>query len=695
MSGETAPHEAGFSKDADKLIRRLSLVAFLLTHNGKPVRAEDIRVQVEGYSLMTDEAFKRRFYEDRAELAALGIETQSARAAGGELYSLPAANYYLPAIALSREELVSLGACLLVLEDRFAYSKPLRLALLSLAQGRPEVLGPEAAPPLAVLPQKESLKAAARLPKLQAAIADRKTVVFEYYAIHRDEQRERTVDPYGLLMIGDEWYLLGHCHLRCAVRTFRLSRIRSRVRYATKAPHDFAPPSGFALAEYRDRPPWQLDGRLNTARVRVSEDMAWWVEAHFGHCGTFEPQPDGGVVYETGFGSSRALLSWALGLGEAAEIIAPAGLRDAAAAQLATLSDRLARPPASVPAHAFAPRGPSVAQTGPTAADWHVDVDRFTRLTALASYLLGRCSGGDTISLPVHDVCAALALRPTELKADLRLLNLVNFGGDGALLFAEIKGDHLEVLCDLAGPALATPARLSPLQADTLLLAVELVGGQLPYGSAAALHAAADKVRRARHAAPPLVQAEETLNPQDEILSAVNAAIRERRLMAIDYWSEGSNRTSQRVVEPYLLVRSKGEWYYVCYCRASEATRVFRVATTKRAEVLHETFVPRTSVELDLYRKEGIPATAQYAPTTAALWYSVTVRRYVDERQAVDGLPDGACLARQAYLDLPWLVHHILRFGGEAVPLEPPEAVRAVTATVERLAARYGRVADP
>ena len=115
--------EEGFSKDADKLVRRLSLVALLLSRRGQPVSVAQIRRRVEGYPTMTEDAFKRRFYEDRTELAGLGIHIASeadTQAGAGETYSLPASAYYLPPVELSGEELTALAACLAVLEDRFA-----------------------------------------------------------------------------------------------------------------------------------------------------------------------------------------------------------------------------------------------------------------------------------------------------------------------------------------------------------------------------------------------------------------------------------------------------------------------------------------------------------------------------------------------------------------------------------------------
>ena len=55
------------SHDTDKLIRQLSLVAFLMAER-RALTARDVKGNVEGYSEMSDEAFARRFYSDRAEL---------------------------------------------------------------------------------------------------------------------------------------------------------------------------------------------------------------------------------------------------------------------------------------------------------------------------------------------------------------------------------------------------------------------------------------------------------------------------------------------------------------------------------------------------------------------------------------------------------------------------------------------------
>ena len=126
------------SHDTDKLIRQLSLVAFLMAER-RPLTARDVKSNVEGYSEMSDEAFARRFYSDRAELLALGVPLQSQRDefTGEELYTLRSEQYFLPQLDLEDDELAALQTALYLLEGKFAYAEPLRLALQNLALGRP------------------------------------------------------------------------------------------------------------------------------------------------------------------------------------------------------------------------------------------------------------------------------------------------------------------------------------------------------------------------------------------------------------------------------------------------------------------------------------------------------------------------------------------------------------------------------
>src|SRR3954462_1178899 len=238
------------AKDTEKLIRQLSLISFLMAQ-GRPVSALEIKREVEGYSDMNDDAFARRFYADRAELESLGIELQVEKPGEGffeaELYSLPPENFYLPEIKFSDDELAALRTALQLLDGEFAYAEPLRLALAQGPGGRPSPLtAPEqSSVEVRMTAKADGAEVSQRLSKIETAISRRKTIEFTYYTIERDSEEKRKVDPYHLVYRGGQFYLIGHAHERDAVRVFRLSRIRGKVSYASKAEHDFGAPEGF------------------------------------------------------------------------------------------------------------------------------------------------------------------------------------------------------------------------------------------------------------------------------------------------------------------------------------------------------------------------------------------------------------------------------------------------------------------
>src|SRR5918999_4457174 len=276
------------SHDTDKLIRQLSLVAFLMAER-RPITARDVQQNVGGYSEMSDEAFARRYYSDRAELQALGVPLHSQRDeyTGEELYSLRSENYFLPPLELSDEELAALQTSLYLLEGNFAYAEPLRLALQNLALGRPGFVQPpsETADRVEIRDVDYSPETPGRLAKLESAISKQRTVKFGYRAIMRDEERERTIDPYALLLDGGRWYVIGHDHDRDDIRTFRVSRIRGDIRLATRRERDFRLPEDFDVETYRGRAEWQIGDLKGEARMEVAGDTAWWVERVFGRAG--------------------------------------------------------------------------------------------------------------------------------------------------------------------------------------------------------------------------------------------------------------------------------------------------------------------------------------------------------------------------------------------------------------------------
>jgi proteasome accessory factor BC len=341
------------AKDTEKLIRQLSLISFLMA-NRRPVSALEIKQEVEGYSSMNEDAFARRFYADRAELESLGIHLQVQKPGEGffeaELYSLPPENYYLPQVKFTDEELAAMRTALVLLDGRFAYAEPLRLALQQVSWGRPSPLSNSDTAPVDI-----SVEASAgtggrelsqRLSKIETAISRRKTIVFRYYTMQRDEVSDRKVNPYHLVFRGGQFYLIGYSHERDAVRVFRLSRIQGKVSYASKAEHDFPPPEDFDRRDYATRADWQMGEIQGPAEIFVRDRIAWLVERDFGTYGELRPAkksdgaPGKGSIFETDFANSQQLIAWVLAWRHNARILNPPELALEATERLQMLRER-------------------------------------------------------------------------------------------------------------------------------------------------------------------------------------------------------------------------------------------------------------------------------------------------------------------------------------------------------------------
>ncbi len=679
------------AKDTEKLIRQLSLISFLMAER-RPVTSLEIKQEVEGYSGMNDDAFARRFYADRSELDSLGIELKVDKPADGfyeaENYSLPPENFYLRAIEFSDAELGALRTALSLLDGEFAYAEPLRLALQQLSWGRPSPLdAPEQrSVALGVTASAGGRELSQRLSKVETAIFRRKTIVFDYYTMGRDSREARKVNPYHLLFRGGQFYLIGHSHERGEVRVFRLSRIRGKVAYASKSEHDFPPPTDFDPRPYAARADWQIGGDEATARVWVSDRVAWLVERHFGHAGRVSPAadtddaPDTGVVFETAYADSRQLISWVLGLSERARILGPAELAAEADDRVALTVERhsgLHEPAAAVE------RQEEVEEEDDDAkSDTPIRPERFARLVTLAGILIRAARDADKLDL--HALCSTLQVTEPELREDIDVLNVVNFGGGSYVLYAEITGDQIEVDPEPYGDNFAKPARLLPLEAKALVAAIDLLGDHIPEGS---LASAREKIVAAlgQDPAGDGLQITTASGDDSEIARVVNGGIVERRLLEIDYYKENEDEFVTRRIEPYQLMNGQEGWYVHAFDLERDGPRDFRLDRIRSASVTDETFEPRPGVEADVH---GWPRTGEVEASHAArVWISPERARWAREsRRVVEELADGAVIVELHYAGAGWLTTEILKEAGDAVVLEPEEARTAVLEAAEALA---------
>jgi predicted DNA-binding transcriptional regulator YafY len=677
------------AKDTEKLIRQLSLISFLMAQ-GRPSSALEIKREVEGYSDMNDDAFARRFYADRAELESLGITLQvekpgeSLQGYESELYSLPPENYYLPEVKFSDDELAALNTALYLLDGEFAYAEPLRLALQQVSWGRPSPLNsPEAASvEVRMTAKADGSEISQRLSKIETAISRRKTVEFAYYTIERDSEEKRKVDPYHLVYRGGQFYLIGHAHEREAVRVFRLSRIRGKVSYASKAEHDFPPPEDFDRRDYASRAEWQLGEIEGRATIWVRDRIAWLVERDYGSYGELrnprkvEGAPGKGQVFETDYASARQIVAWVLRWRRNASILAPPELASEVATRLELLIERHSGDfePAEIVSAARAAGTRGGRSNG--RSESAIRPERFARLVTLAGLLIDAAKRGER--LPVGEATEKLNLSAEELQEDIDLLNVVNFGGGTYVLYAEVQGDEIEVDAEPYGDNFARPARLLPLEAKALVAAIDLFGDHLPQSG---LASAREKIVEALGHDPSEEGLEIAASGGDDSDSAriVNEAIAAGRVLAIHYYKENEDEFTKREIEPYRLANGAEGWYVAAFDRRRDDIRHFRLDRIKEAELTDEEFEPRPEME-EIAAIEGWLASGE-VPTAdvARVWVSPERARWArEEHKVVEELADDAVVISVPYGSIDWLLREILKGAGELVVLEPAEAREAI-----------------
>ena len=692
------------AKDTDKLIRQLSLIAYLMAER-HPVTASEIRRDVEGYSDMNEDAFARRFYADRAELEALGIKLTVEKPSDGvgeqENYTLDRDNFFLAAIDFTDSERAALQTALTLLDGEFAYAEPLRLALQQITWGRPSPLDSPAqrSVALALTASTGGADISARLAKVDTAIYRRKRIEFEYYTMQTGTTEQRQVDPYHLFYESGQFYLVGYSRERDAVRVFRLSRIRGKVGYATKSEHDFQRPDDFNPREYANRISWQLGTGLGTAEIQISDRIAWFVERHFSTYGELEQSNEEdlehkeGRTFRTDYAVPRLLVSWVLGFGEHAQISNPPELVDEASARIRKIIELHSEDlPVVVPTAKQRAEAKQLQEETreheesrqKTRSDVGVRPERFARLVTLALILIQAGRKGERLELTA--LCDQLKLSEQELREDINVLNVVNFGGGTYVIYAEIlRSNEIEVDLEPYSDTFDRPARLLPIEAKALVAAIDLIGSHLPMGT---LDSAREKIVTALGQDPVDEGLQITSAGADdpELAQVIAGAIADRHVLELEYYAPNEDRFSTRTVEPYGLINSREGWYVASWDRDRDDTRHFRLDRIKNVQVLDEVYKPREDLN-PVADIEGWPSTGEVEGSrTALVWISPDQARWASEEQTtVAEFADGSIIVEWTFKGDQYLVKEILKEAGDAAVLEPADVREKIRVTAKQL----------
>jgi predicted DNA-binding transcriptional regulator YafY len=163
------------------------------------------------------------------------------------------------------------------------------------------------------------------------AILEQKTIDTVYHTQSRNETTERKIDPYYLIPRDQRFYLIGYCHSKQKIRTFRISRFLK-----VNVTAELFDKGDFNIKKHLKNT-WSIDqGDKNvTFKVRFNADIARYIreEELFVHP-RMKDNKDGSMLFEVTVNNEREFIRWILQYGPSAEILEPKSVRESLKQQL-------------------------------------------------------------------------------------------------------------------------------------------------------------------------------------------------------------------------------------------------------------------------------------------------------------------------------------------------------------------------
>lgn len=301
-------------------------------------------------------------------------------------------------------------------------------------------------------------------------------------------------------------------------------------------------------------------------------------------------------------------------------------------------------------------------------------VARLSRILALIPYVLERGS------VDVDEVLEKFNYTPAQLSKDLDTVFVCGLPGYGPGDLMEAYISDEEVIVDAADYFSRAP-RLTSTEALGLLssaLTVLSMGEEVP-----ALDSAVRKLGRALMPDADAI----TIDVVDESsnVGRLRKAAAEHRAVAITYRSTSKEVTTERVIEPWVVSHTRGNWYVIGHCRMVGEERTFRIDRIRELVVTEEAFDPPS---------HQVTPTVGYSPSDGDVSCVIGLRpsaNWVVEYYPVEVIDRGPdeTLVRFWSSDPELAARLLIRLGDRARLVEGVEVRQRLVDLGTRLVAQY------
>ncbi|HYE31672.1 MAG TPA: YafY family protein [Methylomirabilota bacterium] len=185
----------------------------------------------------------------------------------------------------------------------------------------------------------------------------------------------------------------------------------------------------------------------------------------------------------------------------------------------------------------------------------------------------------------------------------------------------------------------------------------------------------------------------ETKVPLD-IFEVITRATRKREQLELEYRKPGSAQPERRIVDPYHLANINGEWFLFAHCHLRKDLRTFVPSRIQAAQPTGRSFVrpKRFSIEASLQNSFGVLSGREHHEV--CVHFTSAVADYITEKiwhpsQRLTPLPGGGVELKMTLNGLAEVLKWILSWGPDARVVSPPELVKLVLSSAEKLARQY------
>jgi len=311
-------------------------------------------------------------------------------------------------------------------------------------------------------------------------------------------------------------------------------------------------------------------------------------------------------------------------------------------------------------------------------------VNRIDRLNALLIHLQGKSR------VTLSDIEERFEIGRRTVFRDIRSLIEagVPIGGDAGEGYFIVEGYHLP------------PVVFNREEASAILMGAKFIERGADNETVRIFNTAMDKVKAVlKYSDKEFLENLEkrvTIRPSpipkefpDSHISEIQMAIATSRLISMTYYSQYSDQTTEREVEPLGMVFYSGRWHLIAFCRLRQDLRDFRADRIQKVKVLAEEIDPSKHPDYISFLNEALIGTDA---KEAIIHCSPMVARFMGEQKYYMGfaeerkLESGKFEMKFVTPHYNYLARWLMMFGNEIEIISPSELQgRAATFAKELL----------